>query len=465
VPDSARRPENWHFRYFWPALLIAAVWTCESGIAKSGGPDPGLTGGFQENTCLRCHSGHALNEGRSLGGFFSIEGVPRTYETGRTYSLTMMIAHPGQSRWGFELSARFAGSGKQAGILVSVDGMTQIKSDAEIQYATHTATGTRQGEKDGPISFRVNWTAPNADGGMVIFNASGNAADASENPDGDYVYTAGNFSRPANAAPIAEAAITEVSPARSDSSKTRLAETSRLIDLPYPVDLKKGSMEVLIQHRFLGSFGEEGVGAGNAWGIDYGANINLGFNYSVTDRLSVGAFRARDDQVVELSGSYEVRTNRESPWKLSLRGGVEGQKNFHEQYAPFLQVASAFEYRRFRFNLVPGVVFNSRPALTQFTRPLAINPRNDFTVFVGLGTDIMLTRKMSLIAEYVPRVAGYGGLGERRDQIGGGFMMRTYGHVFTILVSTSKDFTPAKYGVNAVSSDVSLGFNIYRRIR
>jgi hypothetical protein len=111
------------------------------------------------------------------------------------------------------------------------------------------------------------------------------------------------------------------------------------------------------------------------------------------------------------------------------------------------------------------VVFNSRPDLTQFTRPLAINPNNDFTVFMGLGTDILLTRKMSLIAEYVPRIAGYGGLGERRDQVGGGFMLRTWGHVFTILVSTSKDFTPAKYGINAVSSDVSLGFNIYRRIR
>jgi hypothetical protein len=452
-------------RRLWPALLLMAALTCRILSAKSGGPDPGLTGGFQENTCIRCHSSHGLNEGRALGGFFSIEGVPRIYEPGKTYSLTMMIAHPGQSRWGFELSARFADSGKQAGSLGAADNLVQIKSDDTIQYALHTSAGTRDGEKDGPVAFRVNWTAPPTGGGMVIFNASGNAANGNEEPDGDYIYTAGNFSRPGSSSPVEEATITEANPTAVDASKRRLSETSRIVDLPSPVDLKRGSMEILIQHRFLGSFGDPGVGAGNAWGIDYGANINIGFNYALTDRLSVGTFRARDDQVVEFSGTFEILTKRESPIKLALRGGVEGRKNFHEAYSPSLQFAAAYDFKRFRFNVVPGVVFNSRPALDQFSRPRALNPGSDYSAFIGLGTDIMLTRKMSLIAEYAPRIAGYGGLDERHDQVAGGLMLRTWGHVFTILVATSKDFTPAKFGVNAESSDVSIGFNIYRRVR
>jgi len=442
-------------------MVLFAALLSKLALGNSSGPQPRLTGGFQEGTCVRCHNAHGLNDGRLLGGVFKVDGAPRSYQAGQTYPITVAIAHPGQSRWGFELTSRFAESGKQAGALTPADKMTQVKTDADIQYAMHTAEGTRKGEKDGPIEFHLNWTAPATPGGMVIFNATGNAADGSDSPTGDFIYSAGNFSKPSGAAQ-AEPEPVEIS-ATPVREPMRLQETSRIANLPAPVDLKRGSVEIVIQHRFLESIAD--AGAGNAFGIDSGANINLGMNYALTNRLSVGLARARFDQIVELSGTYEIRTAKESMWKLALRGGVEGKKNFEEEYSTSLQLASSFDFGRVRLNVVPTVVFNTRSeALLQFNRARAVNPDSNNTFALGFGTDMALTRKLSLMAEYVPRLAGFGGFDGRQDQVAGGFVIRTWGHVFTILVSTSRDFTPAKYGVNSENRDVSLGFNLYRRI-
>jgi hypothetical protein len=430
-------------------------------FGNSGGPLPKLTGAFQEGSCARCHSSHAANDGNALGGFLKIEGVPKGYEPGKVYPVTIAIAHPGQSRWGFELSARFADSGRQAGSWTAVDGMTQTKTDSEIQYVMQTAAGSRKGQKDGPVEFRVNWTAPAAQGGLVIFNATGNAADNSDNPGGDFIYTAGNFSRPGTAAPQ-EPTLVEV-----DASPTKPAvreqESSRIVDLPSPVDLKKGSVEVMIQHRFLEAVD---AGAGEAFGIDSGANINLAMNYALTNRLSAGVSRARFEKIVEFSGAYEIRTAKDSWWKLALRGGVEGKDNFQREYSPFLQLASSFDYKNLQVNAVPMVIFNSRPDdQLEFYRSRMINPNSNSTFSLGVGADLALTRRYSIMGEYVPRLAGYGGLDKRRDQVGAGFIIRTWGHVFTILFASSRDFTPAKYGVNAEDRTLSIGFNLYRRIR
>ena len=445
------------------AVVISfAALVSRFALGNSSGPQTRLAGGFQEGTCVRCHSAHGLNDGRLLGGVFKIDGVPRSYQPGQAYPITVTIAHPGQSRWGFELTARFAESGEQAGAWTPTDKMTQVRTESEIQYAMHTAEGSRKGERDGPVEFRTRWVAPAIPGGLVIFNATGNAADGSDSPTGDFIYTAGNFSRPSAAQP------SEPEPVEVDATPVkapvRQQEMSRIANLPSPVDLKKGSTEIMIQHRFLQSVGD--AGAGDAFGIDSGANISLGVNYAFTDRLSAGVARTRFDQIVELSGTYEIRTEKESNWKLALRGGVEGKRNFHEEYSPFLQLAGSFDYRRVRLSVVPVMIFNTRSeALLKFNRPRAINPDSNHTFALGFGTDIALNRRFSLTAEYVPRLAGFGGFDERRDHVAGGFVIRTWGHVFTILVASSRDFTPAKYGINAEERDVSLGFNLYRRIR
>ncbi len=441
-----------------PAVLLS---TTALLLSFAKGPLPKHTGGFGEETCTACHDDHKLNEGRARGGVFQIEGAPKTYVAGQTYPLTVVIGQPGQVRWGFQLSARFADTGRQAGKLLPVDEFTQVVQEGGIQYMEHTLAGTRPRTADGPVEFHFNWMAPESSGAQVLFNAAGNAADNSNSPMGDYIYTAGAWS--GLPAPAASAG---VAPAQKKESKwgERIIGSSKVVDLPAPMHLRKGAFQVLIQHRFFEAIPDSSPG--DAFGIDSGANINLGVNYALTNRLSMGVARARFDEVIAWTGTFEIQTRNESFWKMSLLGGVEGQRNFERQYSPYLQLATSFDYKGVRMYVVPTAVFHSwsRQLVKQFPAQV-INPDSHNTFSMGFGSDVAINKRFSLVGEIVPRLAGFGGVDRHRPTVSGGFEIRTWKHVFTILVSSSRDFTPAKYAVNPGQKDVSLGFNIYRLIR
>jgi len=231
--------------------------------------------------------------------------------------------------------------------------------------------------------------------------------------------------------------------------------------LPAPVNLKKGDIETHIEHRFLQPIVDAGFG--NAFGIDFGANINLGLNYALTDDVTVGVSRARLGQITVFTGTYEVHHNPESLWQMSLLGGVEGQENFHRHYSPFLQLPTSLDYKRLRTFVVPTMIFNSRDEEELEFRPGPINPDENHTFSLGLAADLLLHPRFSLAGEYVPRLAGFGGFGNERSTLSWGVKLRTRGHVFTILVTNTRDFTPAQYGVNAETTDFALGFDIYRK--
>ena len=437
--------------FFGSAILL---------LGKPSGPDTKLTGAFGESTCLECHSSHKLNEGRVLGGSLEIEGIPEKYEAGKGYILTIQISHPGQSCWGFEFSARSSDQGTQANRLNPIDSNTQVKEDSGVLYVMHTRIGTKIGTPD-RASFSFEWVAPPASAGMILFNASGNAANGNNEPTGDYIYTASAFSVPA--AGTTEVTEHRVKPIKSAAAQ-RLNETSILMNLPVPVDLAKGSIEIHVQHRFFQSI--EDSSPGSAFGIDSGANINLGINYSLTKSFSAGISRTREDQLVSLTAAQEIHTQRESPWKMSLLGGVAGKSNFERNYSPFLQLATSFDYKMLRLNLVPTVIFNSRDeTLVTQPGPQAVNPDDNNTFALGIGADFALNRRFSIVGEYTPRLAGFGGFFGEHQQLGGGVAIRTWGHVFSILVSRSRNFSPVRYAVDADFDSVCFGFNIYRRIR
>jgi len=453
-----------HLLILLPCLIIIVHGLL---FAFSAGPLPQLTGGFGEKTCVLCHTSHDLNEGRTLGGVFHILGVPKTYIEGTSYPITVIIGHPGQSRWGFELSVRHTPSGAQAGRLSPVDEMTQVKEEGGIQYIEHTSIGNRQHTMDGPVEFHFNWVAPDPSGGPVLVNAAGNAANANGDPSGDYIYTAGAYSGVGGTYTTSGA----VPEKRGEKRPLRVSTSTRVLDLPAPKALNRGAWFFTVQHRFLGPLKDARLG--NALGVDDGGNINLELGYAPTSRLTVAVTRARfavaqssfAPAIISFAGTYSIRNRETSPWKMSLVGGVEGQNNFERQYSPYLQLATSWDYKRLRTYLVPTVVLNSRNNTEVRDKPdLAIHPEFDNTFSLGVGGNFALHPRYSVVAEWVPRLAGFGGFGEARSTISIGFNVETWHHNFMVLVSRSRDFTPAHYAVNA-DGPWALGFNIYRQFR
>jgi hypothetical protein len=166
------------------ALLVSFAAFALAGFRE--GPLPGMTGGFGEPTCHKCHFDQRLGD---PAGTLRLTGVPRSYTPGRRYAITVDLARPGLKRGGFELSARFA-SGRQAGALaVAGDRLQIVKSpDGDVQYAQHTLAGS-VASPPGALRWSVDWIAPDRRG-SVVFHAAANASDDDASALGDFIYTA-----------------------------------------------------------------------------------------------------------------------------------------------------------------------------------------------------------------------------------------------------------------------------------
>ena len=167
------------------ALIAAAA----PGVAYRDGPPPGFSGGFGEQSCDACHFSNEVN---AAGGSLEIGGSGEEFVPGKSYPITITLARRGVSAvGGFQLTARFADDGAQAGTL-EVDSADAdriaVTTDREVQYAYQRLVGSVPAVTD---SFRwvVRWTAP-ATGRTVIFHAAANASDGDGSASGDYVYTA-----------------------------------------------------------------------------------------------------------------------------------------------------------------------------------------------------------------------------------------------------------------------------------
>jgi uncharacterized protein (TIGR03118 family) len=185
-------------RIFWGAAAL--LLTAGLASARSNGPGGRFTGAPGDNpaACTQCHTGAALNSGKGAVKIAFPGGT--TYQPGATYRVRVEIIDPDAQRWGFQLTARLASNPAvaNAGNLNPTDDFTRaICQDATnkpctdsnpIQFIMHTTAGSRAGTTGG-AKFEFDWTAPPAGAGQVTFYVAGNAANNSNNNQGDLIYT------------------------------------------------------------------------------------------------------------------------------------------------------------------------------------------------------------------------------------------------------------------------------------
>jgi hypothetical protein len=161
-------------------------------FAYSGGPDDGLTGAPGEGLCTNCHSGNPDD------GSVEIMGAPLFYELDKTYTVTVTIQDQGQSRWGFELTAKDETDNGAGTFAITDSDSTQLSDNPapSADYVKHTSLGTHNGTPDGPISWKFDWTAPSSNVGDITFYVAGNAANGNGSTSGDNIYTATFVSKP-----------------------------------------------------------------------------------------------------------------------------------------------------------------------------------------------------------------------------------------------------------------------------
>lgn len=174
------------------ALLFAAAPPAARGIAD--GPLPGFTGGFGEPTCRACHF-DAPEEPEA--GELVVEGVPAAYRPGAEYPIEVVLRDAGLERAGFQLAARFAGDGRQAGRFFASGPRAEVVEHGEppVLYARQTLAGSAP-SAPGQAAWTLRWVAPPEPAGPVLFHATANAANDDDSELGDAIHRAAARSEP-----------------------------------------------------------------------------------------------------------------------------------------------------------------------------------------------------------------------------------------------------------------------------
>lgn len=201
---------------------------------------------------------------------------------------------------------------------------------------------------------------------------------------------------------------------------------------------EKQHLTFWIGHRF-GDIGGEFGGSHTLFGLDAATDIHKGFDYGITEDLTLGIGRSKFNETYSAQGKYRMLRQLQTgmPVSLTLFGQSSWitRKEFFDNEFPeetdrishFLQVILA---RRFSSSLSlmlsPGYLL----------RPQVEDPLDKENIFVlGIGGRLKLTKRLSLIADFtwVNALDRPGDLGEEHyNPLGIGLEIETGGHVFSL---------------------------------
>jgi len=173
--------------------VLATVTRAGAGGEPAGAypdaPPAGFSGGFGESTCHACHFTAEPNSGP---GSVELIGLPEAYEPDQRYAITVQLVRPGLVLGGFQLTARYAETGAQAGTLEAAPEDAErvgVTVNRDVAYAHHRLPGTIPVSTD-TARWTILWTAPGEGAGSVLFHVAANAADGDESTYGDVIFTA-----------------------------------------------------------------------------------------------------------------------------------------------------------------------------------------------------------------------------------------------------------------------------------
>ena len=238
---------------------------------------------------------------------------------------------------------------------------------------------------------------------------------------------------------------------------------SRLINGHTVMTRRQGSLEFLIAHRF----GRINSGAYELFGLD-NANVRFGIDYGLTDQLTMGFGRNSFEKTYDLFAKYALirqQTNlREIPFSLTLFASAaiktlrdtEPELSFSQRLAYSYQALIASKVTSaLSLQLMPTLIhYNAAPA----------GQENDL-VALGIGGRILLTKRLSINAEYYYRLQERD-LDPFQDPIAIGIDLETGGHVFQLQFTNSRSMVEKGFIRETTGrffdGDIHFGFNITR---
>ena len=241
-----------------------------------------------------------------------------------------------------------------------------------------------------------------------------------------------------------------------------------LVSTATVTNVPRGNLNVTIMH----AFGLVSDGIDEWWGLDGGANIRIGLDYGLTDRISVGIGRTRLEKTVDLRTKVSLLDQSKDgrmPVAVAVKGDVgirteRGGFGFDDRLS---YLGSVLVARR----VSDRVSLQVSPMVSHFnTVWVDLGPGGERLVpentqfAVALGARLLLKDRVALTAEYIP-VLGNRSDGTR-DAFALGLDLETGGHVFQVFLASSQWLTEQHVVARNVddffSGDFRIGFNVNR---
>lgn len=228
-------------------------------------------------------------------------------------------------------------------------------------------------------------------------------------------------------------------------------ETS-MLNMDVPTNLEYKTMEVNIRHRFMGAIDDELID--NFFGMDIGANINLGVRFPIYSKLELELDYIRVNSEYNLALSYKLPT-------ISI---FKSQIEF--EYFSFEKLGQTER----RNNFLYQIDLQSKELFSRVTPALNLGFDGYHERFIlALGMNVKFTDSWGMIAEYFPVIdrnndaSGRTSVGEN-SCFAIGLRLQTYAHHFMLILSNNDKIGIRNMGLGSPTDDLKFGFNLSRKL-
>lgn len=200
---------------------------------------------------------------------------------------------------------------------------------------------------------------------------------------------------------------------------------------------KKRDLDFRIRHHF-GDIGGEFGNSHTLWGLDVASDLFIGFDYGVTDKLTIGIGRSKHDELFNLLIKQKLLQQKTDGMPLNLtlfaQMGVVAREPFAaSEFANYSDRLTYFIQPILSRKFSSSFSFQVMPALLMRSKTLGIaDPEN--LLSLGFAGRLKLNKRLSFVAEYtlVNELSRNDLVAELYNPLGIGLEIETGGHIFSL---------------------------------
>lgn len=255
---------------------------------------------------------------------------------------------------------------------------------------------------------------------------------------------------------------------------TRTFENIMLINSQTIETPKKKTLLFGIQHRF-GRI-DQGLKDGNNFdffGLLGVANIRMGLDYGITNRLSIGLGATKKNYVYDLRWKYKILQQTSSkgmPVTLSYFGNIAATTIKSDNYSSFSNRLSYFNQLTIarKINKILSLQISATLSYFNLVDTLGGKDVKHLNYGIGLGGRINVSPSGSVIFEYnQPLTISDYGDNKTKPGIGIGYEIATRSHVFQLFITNAinlvDQYNMVENTNDFFNGEIYIGFNISRR--